>query len=120
MPDMQQPPQPKPTVRTFDPKDIDDNKILAAIGYLGILCFIPLLLKKDSAFCQYHGKQALVLFIAEIVVSFVNIIPFLGQLIWMVASLAFLAVSIIALIKTIQGEEWEIPYLGQFAEKIKI
>ena len=97
--------QPKPTVRTFDPKDVADNKVLAAIGYLGILCFVPLLLKRDSQFCQFHGKQALVLFIAEVVVSFVNIIPILGQLIWMVGSLVFLVLSIMALLKQIGSVE---------------
>ena len=74
----------------FEQKDIDDSKAFAAIGYLGILCFVPLLLKKDSPYAQFHGKQGLVLFIAEVVLFFINIIPVLGQLVWLFASIVFL------------------------------
>jgi len=101
-------------------KDINDNKVFAAIGYLGILCLLPILLKKDSKYAQFHGKQALVLFIAEVAVMFVNIIPFLGQLVWFFASIFFLIISIVGIIKSLQGEYWEMPILGEYAKKIKL
>ena len=43
--------------------EIESSKFFAAVGYLNVLCFVPLLLKKESKFAQFHGKQALVLFI---------------------------------------------------------
>ena len=97
-----------------------ENKFLAAISYIGVLCLIPLLLKKDDKFVQFHAKQGLVLFIAEIVISFINIIPFLGQMIWFFASLAFLLISIIGFIKAWRGEWWKIPYLHEYSKKINI
>ena len=97
-----------------------DNRILAAVSYLGILCLIPLMLKRDDKYVEFHAKQGLVLFIAEIIVWFINIIPFLGQMIWLMASLVFLAVSIIGLVKAYQGEKWEIPFLADYAKKIKL
>jgi len=100
--------------------NLSENKLLAAISYLGVLCLIPLLLKKDDKFVQFHAKQGLVLFIAEIVVSFINIIPFLGQMIWLFVSLAFLLISIIGLIKACQGEWWKIPFLYEYSQKINI
>src|SRR3990167_5276307 len=36
-----------------------DARILAAIGYLWILCLLPLLGKRQSEFAQFHGKQGL-------------------------------------------------------------
>ena len=39
-----------------DPKDVEENKLIAAVGYLGILFLIPLLAKKDSPFAQFHAK----------------------------------------------------------------
>ena len=42
-------------------KDVEENKAMAAIGYLGILFLIPLLANKDSPFAQYHAKQGMVL-----------------------------------------------------------
>lgn len=37
-----------------------EEKIFAAIGYIGILALVPLLVKRNSEFCQHHGRQALV------------------------------------------------------------
>ena len=55
------------------PKQIDENKVIAAIGYFGILCLLPLILKKDSPFAQFHGKQGLVLLIAFVLLWGVNV-----------------------------------------------
>ncbi|HBR80792.1 MAG: hypothetical protein UX09_C0017G0009 [Candidatus Uhrbacteria bacterium GW2011_GWE2_45_35] len=101
-------------------KDIEENKLLAAIGYLGILCLIPLLAKKDSAFCQFHGKQGLVIFIVWIVLSFINILPFIGQIIWLLGSLVLAVLVVMGMIHALNGEEWEVPVLGQYAKQIKL
>ena len=103
-----------------DPKDVEDNKVLAAISYLGALCLIPLFLKKTSPYVQFHAKQGLVLFIAEIIVSFVNIVPFLGQLVWLVVAFVFLWLSVVGIIKAWNGVCWEIPFLADYAKKIDI
>ena len=47
-------------------KEVQEGKIYAVIGYLGILCIIPLLLKRDNKFALFHGKQGLVLFFGEV------------------------------------------------------
>jgi hypothetical protein len=39
-----------------DPKDVADNKLVAALSYIWILFLIPLLAKRDSKFCQFHAK----------------------------------------------------------------
>lgn len=104
----------------FDPQDVKNNKVLAAVGYFGILCFLPLLLAKDSAYAKHHGKQGLVLFIAEAIVFFVNIIPILGQIIFTLAMIFFFIMSIMGLLKALNGEKWEVPILGKYANKIEI
>jgi uncharacterized membrane protein len=48
------------------PEPIEDDKVIAAIAYLGILFLIPLLLKKNSKFAIYHARQGLVLFALEV------------------------------------------------------
>lgn len=117
----QQAPSPEApkVVPVFDKKDIEDNKVLAAIGYVGILCLIPLLAKKDSRFAQEHGKQAFALFIAEIIVWAVGMVPVIG---WFIVaplgSLIMIIISIIAIIKTLQGEFWEIPVIGKYRKNV--
>lgn len=115
----QQPVQAKP-VMAFDPKDVAENKIIAALSYIGILCLVPLLAKKDSKFCQEHGKQGLVLFIASIVLYVVGIIPVLGWLVAFIGGIALLVVAVIAFIKCLMGEFWEVPVLGQYRNKFNL
>lgn len=101
---------------TFDKKDIEDNKIVAALGYIGILCLIPLLAKKESKFAQEHGKQGLVMFIAWIIGSFVFWIPLIG---WALA-LALFVLDVIAFVKCLNGEFWEVPGLGAYRNKFNL
>jgi len=104
----------------FDVKDVEENKILAAVGYLGILCLVPLFFAKKSPYAQFHAKQAFVLFIAEVIVFFVNIIPILGQLIWFVCSAFFLVMTIAGIVKALNGEKWVMPVLGKYTKNIDI
>lgn len=101
-------------------QDVEANKIVAALSYFWILFLVPLLLKRDSQFAQFHAKQGMVLFIIEVVVSFVNIVPLLGQLVWFFASLVFLVVSIVGIIKALNGERWEMPYVYEWSKKINL
>lgn len=101
---------------TVDP-DVQDGKGLAWLSYLGILFLIPLLAKKENKYCQFHAKQGLVLLIAEIIISIVFVIPILG---WIVGTLGYIFVWIMAIIGIIQsatGKYWKMPVLGGFAEK---
>ena len=100
-----------------DKKDIEENKALAAIGYLWILCFIPLFAKKESPFAQFHGKQGFLLFVISIGLWVIGWFPFLGWLILFFGSILLVVLSIVGIIKALAGEYWEIPYIGQYAKK---
>ena len=70
------PNQTQPSSPQENDSDIQANKTVAALSYLWILFLVPLLLKRDSKFAQFHAKQGLVLFIIEFLVW----IPFIGWL----------------------------------------
>ncbi len=97
-------------------KDIKENKLIAALSYVWILCLVPLLLKRDSKFAQFHAKQGLVLFIIEVFASFIMWLPIVGQLI----ALALLVISVVSFIKALSGEWWKIPYLYEWSKKINL
>jgi len=107
---------PNRTPLVFDPKDIEENKGVAALSYLFILFLVPLLTRKNSKFSQVHVKQGLMLCVLEIVATFFVWIPVLG---WLLEGL-ILAVVIYAIIETLSGRYWCIPLIGPYAEKIKI
>jgi len=100
--------------------DLQDDRLISAIGYLGILCLLPLLLKKDSAFAQHHGKQGLVILIAWLALWVGNIIPILGQIVWTLGTIALLVLIILGMVNALQGKMWDLPILGKYAKQIKL
>ena len=100
--------------------EVTEGMPFAVIGYLGILCLVPLLLKKENKFALFHGKQGLVIFIAEIAAGVLAIIPIIG---WIMAPLIIVAltvISIIGIIQALMGNCFRIPIIADFADKFKI
>ena len=97
-----------------DAKD-KDYRTTAALAYVFLLFFIPMA-RKDSEFCQFHAKQGIAVFVAWIVVSFLAWIPFFGWAAW----ISMLVLNVMAIAKTLNGEKWEIPFLGKYAKQIKL
>ncbi len=102
--------------RTFDAKDIEENRYVAALSYLGVLFLVPLFMKKESPFAQFHARQGLVFTIAWIVGSFIFWFPLIG---WALMLLLFVA-NIMALVRTISGQAWEVPCVKVVVEKLNI
>lgn len=97
---------------------IDESRVTAALAYVSILFIIPML-KKDNEFCQFHAKQGIVLFVLSVVVSLLGWMPVIWRLSWLI-ELVIVIVSIMAIVKTLNGEKWEIPYIGKYAKLIKL
>ena len=95
--------------------DARDHRVTAALSYVLLLFLIPMT-KKDSAFCQFHAKQGIALFVTWIVVSFCAWIPFIGWAAW----LSLLIINVMAIVKTLNGESWELPILAKYAKQIKL
>ena len=88
-----------------------DLKLWGILCYLGVLVLIPLLLKKDSEFVQFHAKQGLLLLIGWIVAYF----PF-GFIFW----IASFILSVMGIVSVLQGEKKSLPLIGELAAKIKL
>jgi uncharacterized membrane protein len=125
---------PKVQAATSTQKDIDENKIMAVLSYIGILVLIPLLAKKDSPYAQFHAKQGLVLLICGValgvistVAGFIAVIPVIGWIIGLlvglaifVAGIGLMVIGIMGIINSATGKMKELPIIGQYASKINI
>jgi uncharacterized membrane protein len=100
------------TPKTGNDSDIEQNKTIAALSYVSILFLIPLLGKKHSKFSQFHAKQGLILFL----ISFVCYLPVIGQLL----ALVLIVVSIMGILKCLEGAWWKIPYIYDYSKKINL
>lgn len=102
----------------FDPKDIEQNKGMTVLSYIGILCLIPLLANKESKFAQAHAKQGLALFLVAVLAGVVTAIPVIG---WIVGSLSMVLVvvlEIVNIVKVLQGQFWQMPVLYDLSKKL--
>lgn len=97
-----------------------EERVFSALAYVGILCLIPLLFKKESNFAQFHGKQGLVIFFVWIVLWIANIVPFLGQIVWVLGSLVLVLISLLGILHALHGDYWEVPFLGSYAKRLKL
>ena len=108
--------------RETPPQDseVAEAKFFAAVGYLNVLCFVPLFLKKQNKFAQFHGKQALVLFILEMAAAILKMIPILGDLVFTVAFVVFGILSLIGILKVMAGEYWEMPVIYEISTRMTL
>ncbi len=107
----QQAPVQAETIKQVDPADVEKNKTMAVLAYF--IFFLPLLTDaKNSPFAKFHANQSLVLIIAWVVLTFINIIPFLGQLIWFIGAIAFFVFWIMGIMNASNGKMKELPLIG--------
>ena len=96
-------------------EEILEGKMYALLAYLSILCIVPLILKKNNPFVLTHGKQGLVLFVAEVGVFILGIVfP------WAYSPLMFLlmAFSFWGIIAVLRGQIVRLPVVASIADKI--
>lgn len=94
--------------------------ILALLSYVGILFILPLMVRKEDQFVQFHAKQGLVLFLAELAVSIWQAVPVIGWTTAPLLALVCFIFSIIGIVNVINGKKQELPLIGQYADKFKI
>ncbi len=100
------------------------NVLMVVLAYFGILCLIPFFAEKEDEFVQYHSRQGLTMFLAEIVIFVIlmilSVIPILGCLILILELFFWLAVlvyHILLMVKASKGERTKIPYISTYAER---
>ena len=111
--------QPQKPVVKATPEDIEQNKLMAVIGYISILCFVPLLLKKDSPYAQFHAKQGLALFVIE-VASFVLSWTIILSPISTVISFICLLATLYGIYNAMNGDQKEIPGVSHLANMLNL
>jgi len=109
-----------PTPEKQDSQVIEEGRFFAIVGYISILCLVPLLLKKENSFASFHGKQGLVLFIFEVAASILRAIPALGDLIFTLVFVACGVLSLVGIVQVLMNRYWEMPVIGEIAKKISL
>jgi uncharacterized membrane protein len=111
-------------------KPSDASRWIAAVGYVAFVCFFSLWHARRDPFIRAHASQAVLLFIAEcialaaavILSSTIGRIKIAGFIViglfYLVTSLAALILSLAGFLKALFGEDWKMPFLGEYREKV--
>ena len=108
----------------FDSADIAENRMVAALAYVGLLVLIPLFATKESEFARYHARQGIVLVLASVAYSIANGILATAVLtvswrlyfilrITRLMGLAFPVLAVIGIVNAISGKAKELPVIGK-------
>jgi uncharacterized membrane protein len=98
------------------------DKAAGAIAYLTVIPAIVFLMVEPynrNSFVRFHSWQCIFLTIASIIVHTVlGFIPIIGWFVLIpIASLGFLVLWVIVLLKALKGERYHLPLIGQYAEQ---
>lgn len=123
-------------VEEYDKQDIESNKWISVLSYLGLLVLIPYFAKKNSKFAQFHARQGITFLVFEIAAAIVfTLIYVLGSvfigiaagthkalwaipavLLYLVAGAVMLAVgvfAVIGIVNALSGKAKELPLIGK-------
>ena len=92
-----------------------DAKTKAIVSHLfGIGWIIALIVNMSNKeeYASYYIRQNLGIILLSIALSVINVIPFLGQIIWVIGSILIFVFWLMSFIWSIQGEMKPIPLLG--------
>jgi|AntRauTorckE6833_2_1112554.scaffolds.fasta_scaffold01632_6 uncharacterized membrane protein len=109
----------KDTVKTPDQKNeenIDQVKVMAALAYLGILFFLPLVTNPESKFGKFHANQGLLLLLTAIILNTVGtIIPIIGWFIIIpLGNLFTLVLFVMGLVNALGSKMTRLPLIGNY------
>ena len=102
---------------TADPQDVQANKVMAILAYLGLLVFIPLFAAKESPFARFHTNQGLILCIAGVLIWLAStVLSFVSLFFSFINLLNFviLIFAIIGIVNAANGQMKELPLIGKF------
>lgn len=113
------------TTADFDAKDIEDNKVMGVLAYLGILVLVPILAAKKSKFARFHANQGLLLCLVGICFAIAYYIlgvifilmPFLLWLLPLVSLVGWgfiIVLCIIGIVNVVNSKAKELPFFGKY------
>lgn len=97
----------------FSAKEKEDGKLMAILSYVGVLSLVPYLAEKDNKWVRYHAIQGVNLFIIEVILYIIRMIPILGWIVGWLGSIVTLVISIIGIVNVCNGEAKELPIVGK-------
>ncbi len=94
------------------------SRILAALSYMGILCFVPLVTNQDDEFVHFHAKQGLVIWMWGVLAIFALHFPGVGKWFFSFSVMAVMGFSVLGILSVILNRAWKLPIVSYFSTRM--
>ncbi|CAK0756006.1 Magnetosome protein MamF [Azospirillaceae bacterium] len=94
------------------------SRVFAAFSYLGILCFVPLLMNRNDEFVQFHARQGLVLWMWGVFALFTLGLPGIGKWFFGFSGMMIMMYSGVGLLAVLLEKAWKLPLICKLAERL--
>ncbi|CAK0757199.1 Magnetosome protein MmsF [Azospirillaceae bacterium] len=92
-------------------------RLMAALSYLGILCFVPVLFGREDPFVQFHARQGIVIWAWSVLALMSLSLPGLGWFFHFSSSFIVI-MSAIGLLSVFLRQTWQFPLIHDLAKKL--
>ena len=93
------------------------RRLMAAMSYLGILCFVPLHFCADDPFVNFHARQGTIIWIWTAIALLTFAIPGM-RWIFSISIVVIVALSAIGIVSALLLKSFEIPIIGRLANSL--
>ena len=107
----------------------EEDKVMLVFSYLWVLALVPFMVTRRE-YVRWHAKQGLILcgisclafltliFVGAILATVSRVFAWLFAFALVNLVLLYLALALVCVIKSMRGERWAVPFLGDLIEKI--
>ena len=92
-------------------------KLFAILSYLGIFWIVGLVAAKDDPFVHFHVNQGLVLFLLNVALSIMTLIPIIGWIIALVGYIFSVVCFILGILHAARDEMAPLPLIGSIQDR---
>ena len=102
------------TTSDYAVDDINNNRLMSILAYIGILVLVPLFAAKESPFARFHTNQGLLLLILHLIGWVLSFIPYIGWVACGIINVVCFVLFILGLINAVRGDAKELPLIGKY------
>lgn len=97
----------------------EDGRMAAVMSYIPFLCFVPLLSMKGNPEARFHARQGVVIFLIEVVAT-IFLIDAISDFVFKAILVVAVIFSVAGIYFALQGKNYKLPVVGDWAEKTKL
>lgn len=98
-------------------EEIRDGAPFAALSYFFFLWILTFIWKKENRFAHFHAKQGIAIFVGEIGIGVLSLMPFIGVVFYGAGLLLFLFLSLYGIYYALTGRMKRIPFISNVADR---